>query len=52
MQRWKERPWLDDERAACDLLNPTRDAKAVQVAGGERLENQQVERALKERGTA
>jgi hypothetical protein len=39
MQGGKQRPRLNDERAAGDLFDPTRDAEAVQLRGGEGLED-------------
>src|SRR5215218_6569246 len=50
VERWEERAWLHLERAAGDLFDTSRDAEPVQLAKGERLEDQKVERALEEVG--
>ena len=39
---------LHDERAAGDLLDPPGDPQTVQLPGGERLQNQEVERSLQQ----
>src|SRR5436190_3482134 len=40
MESGEQRTRLNDERAARDLFDPTRDAEAVQLRGGEGLEDQ------------
>src|SRR5215468_8509344 len=45
-QRRIERPLVDDERPAGNLLNALGDAPAVHRLEGERLENEQVQRPL------
>jgi hypothetical protein len=46
MERREQRAGLHDKGAAGDLLDAARDAEAVQRAGGQRLQDEQVERAL------
>jgi hypothetical protein len=46
MQRWKKGPWLDVERAAAHLPDPVRDADTVARLELQRLEDEQIERAL------
>ena len=48
MQRGEQRARFDVERAARDLLDPTRDAQAVGWLEQERAEDQQVERPLQQ----
>jgi hypothetical protein len=48
MQGGEQRTWLNDERAARDLFDPTRDAETVQLRSGEGLEDQQVERTMEQ----
>src|SRR5688572_2688432 len=46
VQGGEERSRLNAEGAAGDLLDAARRAEAVQLAGGERLQDEQIERAL------
>src|SRR5688572_11955140 len=50
VQRREERPRLHLEGAAGDLLEPARDAEPVHLAERERLQDQQVEGPLEQRG--
>src|SRR6267143_1729905 len=46
MQGGKERAWLNDKRAAGDLLDPARDSQSVHLAGNKRFQDQQVQSPL------
>ena len=48
MESWKERAGFDIKSAAGDLLDSARDSEPVLLAGDKRLENEQIQRALKE----
>ena len=50
MERGEQRPRLDVERAARDLLDATGDAQAVGRLEQERTQDQQVERPLQQIG--
>ena len=50
VQGGEERPGPDVEGVARDLLDAARDAESVELTEGERLEDEQVERALQEVG--
>src|SRR5262245_10922917 len=49
MKGGKQRPRLDDEGAAGDLLDASGHTKSVELAGRQGLENEKVERALQKR---
>src|SRR6266849_7758328 len=48
VQGGKERAWLNNKSAACDLLDPARDSQAVHFAGDKRFQDQQVQSPLQE----
>jgi len=50
VERREERAGLHEEGAARDLLDAARDAEPVELAEGERLEDEQVEGALEQVG--
>ena len=48
VERWKERAGLDIKRAAGNLLDSSRDSEAVLLAGNQRLQDKQIQGALKQ----
>ena len=48
MECWEERTGFDIKGAAGDLLDSARDSEPVLLAGDKRLENEQIQGALKE----